>query len=203
MARSSQSAEVDQNVTAEGTVTKASPFSTMLKSMALQATLDVETNRFSGDDVNGILIAGTVEEIWDADEQGPINFKDLAGCDLEILDFSVKYSRPGSEINTPFVVFDDRTQTQRKMYLLADCVRISDRQDDKMLKLPEVGERFQANTSARFIVAKIWAFALKGLIQPDEGKTLRCRVQATDLGGDQKVLKLRPVDSAPVVSSVA
>lgn len=204
MARSSQSAEVDQTVTKNGGTVTTSPFRQMLNAMALSATLEDETSAFSGDDVNDILTAKSLDEMWDADERGPLNFQHLAGCDLGITDFHVKWSRGNNDqMATPFIVEDPKTRTNRKMYLLVDLFRTSDEQDNNSVKLPTVGERFQVNTSARFVAAKIWRAGMLGEIDAEQGKTLFCYVRSTDLGGGQAVIKLRPPRIKPAQATLA
>lgn len=193
MAGKSQPRDGDLTVTEPSNVVKATPFQIMLRAMAMDATADAESNTFSGDDLNAILTAENESDIWDADERGPLNFQHLADCEIAIMDVNVKYSRgTNTEIQTPFIVKDDKGNS-RKMYLLVKCVRLSDAGEKKHLRLPAVGEVFEANTSARFVAAKIWAFYIKGYINPDTGKTLECVVKEIDLGGDQAVLKLRPM----------
>lgn len=172
------------------------PFWRMIAGMAMDATLETETEAFDGDDVNmtAILTAETDDEIWDADERGPLSFRDLAGCEIEIIDLDVKFSRgarpTGDEIKSVFI----DPQTGKQMYLLLTCVRIAETGDeDNRIRLPEIGEQFQANTSARYLLPKLWRFYQLGKIDPQNGKRLACRVRATDLGDGQAVLKLRPL----------
>jgi hypothetical protein len=175
------------------TVITPTPFQMMIRSMALDA--GEEDGNFGGDDLNAILSAETEEEMWEADERPPLNFQHLAGCELSVLDFDVKFSRGDSEIQTPFITPDGK-----KMYLLVKCVRLSGG-NGKIFRLPEIGEVFTANTSARFIVAKLWRALTMGLINANTGQTLQCMVQATDLGGGQAVLKLRPIPKRSVSST--
>lgn len=173
------------------------PFTLMISGMALEATMETEQEAFAGDDINltAILTAETDDEIWDADERGPLGFRDLAGCEIEILALDVKFSRNatrpgGDEIKSVFV----DPETGRQMYLLLTCVRTAETGDEsKKIRLPEIGEQFQANTSARYLVAKLWRFYQLGRIDPSSGARLAGRIRATDLGGDQAVLKLRPI----------
>jgi hypothetical protein len=172
--------------TAAGAPVKPTPFALMVRAMANDAT--ASEGEFSGDDLNAILAAESEEEMWDADERPPLNFQHLAGCEIAIIDFTVKYSRGGNDsIKTPF------TYDGKKMYILATCTRLSDAGEKSVLRLPPVGEIFQANTSARFVVAKIWKAMIMGLIDYRAGKSLECVVQVTDLGDGTGVLKLRPI----------
>jgi hypothetical protein len=193
MVSKSDKTEVDQTVTEPTTVSVQTPFEQMLRAMSMDAVAEIEAGKFSGDDLNAILTAKSEAELWDADERGPLNFQHLADCEIGIMDVHVKYSRgTSSDIVTPFVVKDDKGN-DRKMYLIVSAVRLSDAGEKSHLRLPSVGEVFEANTSARFVVAKIWAFYTRGYINPDTGKTLECVVKEIDLGGDQAVLKLRPM----------
>ncbi len=193
MAKPTQTTDVDQNVTEVTDVARQTPFQQMLRAMAMEATADATDSSFAGDDLNAILTAETEEEVWEADERGPLNFQHLADCELEVIDLTVKYSRgTSSQIVTPFVIRDDQGR-ERKMYLLVTLVRVSDAGEKKTVRLPAIGEVFTANTSARFVVAKLWTFYVRGLINPDTGKTLECVVKEIDLGDEQSVLKLRPM----------
>ena len=183
---------------ADGITSAPTPFQMMIHAMSQVATADETEGRFSGDDLIAILTAETEEEIWEADDRPPLNFQHLAGCEIDIIDFQVKFSRGSSTIDTPF-----QTHDGRKMYLLVSCQRLSRAGEKKLIRLPDPGEVFQANTSARYIVAKIWAFWAKGKIDPQTGASLRALVQEIELGGDQSVLKLRPLSPQPVTSSVA
>lgn len=192
MASKAQSGDVDQTVTS-GTVAKPSPFDSLLRMMEMEATAAAENNTFSGDDLVGILSAESDDDIWDADERGPLNAQDIAGCEIEIIGVTVKWSRGDSDIATPFQVRDEHGTT-KKMYLIVSAVRISDSGDNRStMRLPDIGEVFEFNTSARFVVAKIMQFYRLGRIDADTHSTLECMVRATDLGSGQAVLKLRPL----------
>jgi len=179
------------------------PFTQMIAAMSVEATMETETV-FAGDDANliAILNADDDDEIWDADERGPLGFRDLAGCEIAITDMQVKFSRggvrpDGEEIKSIFV----DPSNGRQMYLLCTMHRIADTGDeDKRINLPPIGESFQANTSARYLVAKLWRFYQLGKIDPQRGAALECRVKGIKLGdGQQTVLKLRPVAKRPTV----
>lgn len=195
MATQRKSTDVEPTETQSGDILSATPFQIMLRAMAMEATAEMAS--FAGDDLNPILTAETEEEIWDADERGPLNFQHLEDCEIAILDVTVKYSRGASDqIQTPFVVTQpgpDGQPTTKKMYLLITAVRLSDAGEKQHLRLPVVGEVFQANTSARYVVGKIWAFYTRGYINPDTGKTLEAVVKGIDLGDNNTVLKLRPM----------
>lgn len=184
------------------TVQPPTPFALMIRAMAMDAT--AEDGNFGGDDLNAILSAEDESELWDSDERPPLNFQHLVGCEIAILSIDVKFSRgsSGSAIQTPFVWTDERGQ-DKKMYLLVKCVRLSDAGEKSIIRLPVVGEVFTANTSARFVVAKIWRAQTLGLFDERSGKTWEALVQGTDLGDGQEVIKLRPIPKRSVSSSRA
>lgn len=191
---------VSRNDSGNGAVALDRPFADMIRTMAMVATADSEETSFSGDDLNSILSAETMEEMWDADERGPLNFQHLAGCDIEILNLTVKFSRGDSEIKTPFV-YKDGDKSPRKMYVIVSLKRASSAQDNKLLNLPTPGEVFEANTSARFVVAKLWWMYSKGLLDPENGSSVFAHVEETDLGGGTGVLKLKRMPSRTVAAS--
>lgn len=175
-----------------GVTRRPSPVEQMVRAMAMDATMDVETE-FTGDDILGILNAETEDEMWEADQQGLINFQILGDCELAIESVQVKFGRPRDageeEIKT---MFKD-PETGRQMYVLVNCHRISDAGAKRGIVLPKVGESFQANTSARFVVAKLWWLVTHGLIDAEAGKTYEVRVIATELGNGRAVIKLDKV----------
>lgn len=187
------------SATAEGHIIKATPFQGMIRQMELAAEMAVDDVKFNGDDLNAILSAETEADIWDGDERGPLNFQHLSDCEIQVIDVAVKYSRAGQGDNvvTQFVTADGK-----KMYLLVTLCRVSDAGEKTHLRLPGVGEEFVANTSARYVVAKLWAFLNKGYIDPDNGKRLECVVKSVDLGDGQAVIKLRPMPrrTQPIVT---
>lgn len=184
----------------KGTITVRTPFEQMLRAMSFDAQAD--DGQYNGEDINEILAAETEDEMWDADERPPLNFQHLAGCELQVNQISVRYSRDGNDILTPFV-YADAQGKQKKMYLMVTCERISDAGEKPLIRLPKVGEEFIANTSARFIVAKLWWALTKGRIDPEKGQSFRCVVKEIDLGGGQAVLKLRPMPNHAVQSTLA
>lgn len=192
MAAKSNGAQVETSDNDVTRVVKPTPFQIMLRAMANDAS--VEDGNFGGDDLNAILSAETEEELFESDERPPLNFQHLAGCELEIISMDVKFSRGNnSSIATPFIWEDSKGQA-KKMYLLVKCVRVSDAGDKKnIIKLPAIGEVFTANTSARFVVAKLWRAQTLGLFDAEQGITWPVVVQETDLGDEMSVIKLRPM----------
>ena len=179
----------DSNVTS---TLPPTPFQIMLRAMANDAS--AEDSNFGGDDLNVILSAESEDDLFESDERPPLNFQHLSGCELEIVAIDVKFSRgSSSDIVTPFVYRDERGN-EKKMYLLVKCFRVSDAGTKKnIIKLPDIGEVFTANTSARFVVAKLWRAQILGLFDADQGITWPCVVQETDLGDEKSVIKLRPM----------
>lgn len=172
-------------------------FQMMLRAMANDASAD--DSSFTGDDLNAILTAESIEDIWDADDRPPLNFQHIAGCNVSVIGFEVKFSRGGKdEIRTPFVYDMGDGNGPRKMYLMVRMAMISHPAKKSIVKLPEVGEVFQANTSARYVVAKLWRFLTIGEIDEARGKTLEAFIEETDLGGGEAVIKLREMARQPV-----
>lgn len=190
--------DVDQNVTEVTNVNPPTPFQQMIKAMAMEATAAAENAQFTGDELTPMLTAETEDDIWEADERGPLNFQHLVGCEVEIIDVEVKYSRgSNAEIQTPFITSDGK-----KMYLLVTLARVSDATERREIRLPEIGEIFQANTSAKYVTTKIWMFYVRGFINRDQGKTLEATIRETELGDGTAVLKLRPIPRRPLIRTV-
>ena len=180
----------------EGTVSQSSPIRRMLLAMAMDATMETE-RPFTGDDILGILEAETEDEMFEGDQQGPLNFQHLSGCEIAVYDVQVKYGNAGSndeEIKTMFV----DPESGRQMYLMVTAARISNAGEKKLLKLPSIGEQFTANTSARFAVAKLWWLVTHGKIDRDAGLSYELFVQGTDIGSGREVIKLLPVPKRSV-----
>jgi hypothetical protein len=190
----SQKTDKDVSTVMEGTVQHTSPIRRMLGAMAMDATMDTDS-AFTGDDIMGIIEAETEAEMFDADQQGPLNFQHLGGCELAIYDVAVKFGRGGNDdIKTMFIDPDSGKQ----MYLWITAARISDAGNKSTVKLPGVGEQFNASTSARYVVAKLWWLSTHGKIDRDAGLSYEVKVEATDLGGGQAVIKLLPVPKRSV-----
>jgi hypothetical protein len=165
--------------------------------MEREATAALEEGEFTGDDILGIFEAENEADMWEADQRGPLNFKDLSGTELEVVSVEVKYSRR-NDIKSMFVATDEHGN-KKYMYLWVTAFRTRKTGDEKRtVKLPEIGEMFSANTSARFVVAKLLWLYIHGEINPDMGATRKVRVIGTDLGGGQEVIKLDKVEPATV-----
>jgi hypothetical protein len=179
--------------TANGTIEAPTAFRRLLTKMDSIATLDNSVESYKGDDIALILEADSEEQMWEADEQASINAKHLSGCALEILEFSVKYGS-NDDVITPFVGTGGR-----KMYLTVMSTRLDKSGEKQLLRLPEPHEVFTWNTSARFIVAKLFWLLEHGYF--DNGLAVQCRIVGTDLGGGKAVEKLKPLSYQTVQSS--
>jgi hypothetical protein len=157
------------------------------------ATEDTEPKGFSGDDIAAILMAEDEAAMWDADELPRINAKVLSGAELDIYGWEVKFS-DDPEILTGLI----GPSTRRKMYLLVRSARLNDSGQTNIYKLPNVGEEFVWNTSARFIVAKLFWLQKHGNF--DNGRTVKARIQGTDLGSGKSVEKLKELSTITVTS---
>jgi hypothetical protein len=152
------------------------------------ATEDTESKGFSGDDIAGILMAENEAVMWEADELPRINAKVLSGSEIEIYGWEVKFS-DDPEIVTGLI----GPSTRRKMYLLVRSTRLNDAGQSSVYKLPDVGEEFVWNTSARFIVAKLYWLLKHGNF--DDKRTVKARIVGTDLGAGKSVEKLKPLST--------
>lgn len=182
--------QVEPTVTATDptTITGPSPFQMLLRKMAGMATIDEASGRMSGEDINPILLAETEDEMWDADELPRYNAKMLSGCQLQILGFDVKYGTGTNEdIKTPFVSPDGK-----QMYLLVQAVRLNKAGEKKEYRLPEVGQEFTWNTSARNIVGKLFWMLDHGWFDNGHGP-VNLRIEGTALQGGKSVEKLKPL----------
>jgi hypothetical protein len=187
MAAKAQGNEVDATITGE--VASPNAFRSFLVKMAQIATLEDTMETYMGDDILPILEAENEAEMWDADERPQYNAKYLSGCELEILGFEVKFSAgDNEEIQTVFV----DPSTHKKMYLLIRSVRLNNAGEKQLIRLPDVGEVFSWNTSARNIVPKLFWMLEHGMF--DSGAApVRCKIQGTDLGSGKSVEKLKPL----------
>lgn len=170
----------------EGTVQSLTPFQRQCKIMAGMAEIEATDTEYTGDDIMAILNAEDEAAMWAADDRAQLNAKVLSGCELEIYGFGIRFS--GNEGIAS--VFRDPSSGKR-MYVLLDSARINAAGESNLYRLPGVGEKFQWNTSARFIVAKIMWLNAHGAF--DNGKSVRCRIEGTDLGDGRSVEKLKPL----------
>ncbi|SRR6266496_559036 len=122
-----------------------------------------------------VLAATTLEELWDADEGGMPDGRDMADVEQRIIEFEVRTS------NDP----DKAKAMLGGTFLVVRSAKLED------------GEEVIWNTSAPLLVTKI--------IQAErlDKLPLDCVIRATDLGGGKAVLKLRPVPKRATAASVA
>jgi hypothetical protein len=181
------SAEVEQIINADVATLRPSQRAVLALLTELEniATEDTESKGgFSGDDIASILLAENEAEMWEADELPRLNAKVLSGCELDLYGFEVKFS-DDPEIVTGLI----GPNTRRKMYLLVRSARLNDAGQTNIYKLPNIGEEFVWNTSARFIVAKLFWLLKHGNF--DNRRTVKARIAGTDLGAGKSVEKLK------------
>lgn len=142
---------------------------------------------FFGDDIAAILTAPDEATMLDADELPRFNAKVLSGCALELFGIDVKFS-DSADIESGLI----GPHNGRKMYVLVRAVRLGGG-NGNTYKLPEVGEEMVWNTSARFIVAKLFWYANHGYF--DNGRSVKVRIQGTKLDGQKTVEKIKALDS--------
>lgn len=171
-----------QNGKADVQVHSPKPFDTLIRRMSALASLD-DGSPVSTDRLDKMLTAQTVDEIWQSGEQDSANSRTLAGVELVVDNFEVKFSRGalagGEKITTPFVTTDGR-----QMYLMVSATRIS--MSDKRPDIA-IGERVEFNTSAPDVVLKLWR------LRETDNLPVECFIESIELGGGQSVSKLRPV----------
>lgn len=183
--------------TEDGAIQAPSAFQLLIQKMARMATMD-ETfgTSFTTGDIDRILEAEDEEAMWDADELAKWNATKLSGCDLQTLGFQVMFS-PGtdSDINTPYI----DPATGKQMFLLVQSFRVNKNGNTREYNLPEVGEVFTWNTSARTIVPKFFWMLAHGFF--DEGaKPVRFRIVGTKTTAGS-VQKLKPLPEGTVIEA--
>lgn len=182
-------AEVETIITADVETLRPSQRAVLelLSGLENLATEDTDTGGFFGDDIGAILLADDETAMWDADELPRLNAKVLSGCQLAIYGWEVKFS-DNPDIESGLI----GPKQRRKMYLLVKSARLNDSGASSLYKLPEIGEEFTWNTSARFIVAKLYWLRARGRF--DNGGSVKVEIKGTDLGGGKSVEKLKPLD---------
>jgi hypothetical protein len=182
-------AEVESIIEAEVSTLRPSQRAVLelLSGLENLATEDTDAGGFFGDDIGAILLADDEAVMWEADELPRLNAKVLSGCQLDIYGWEVKFS-DDPEIISGLI----GPHSRRKMYLLVKSARLNDSGQSSIYKLPEVGEEFTWNTSARFIVAKLYWLRSRGRF--DNGGTVKAEIRGTDLGAGKSVEKLKPLD---------
>lgn len=196
-ANDDQTAAVEEIITAEVETLRPSQRAVLelLSSLENIATEDTDENGFMGDDIASILLAENEQEMWEGDELPRLNAKVLSGCQLDVYGFEVKFSN-SPEIESALI----GPVSRKKMYLLVKSARLNNAGNSNLYKLPEVGEEFVWNTSARFIVAKLFWLRSRGRF--DDGRTVHAQIVGTDLDGAKRVEKLKPMDM-PVMAGQA
>lgn len=165
----------------------------MLTDLENIATEENASQAFTGDDIAGILMAETEAEMWDADNLPQRNAKVLSGCELRIYGFEVRLSTD-TEISTILI----GPKGQRKMYLLVHAELLNSAGGlGNIYKLPSIGEAFTFNTSARYIVAKLYREMKFGRF--DNDGYVDVRIEGTDLGSGKSIEKLALV-GAPTLA---
>jgi hypothetical protein len=196
MASNSKSPSTTDNGETNGTVVPSPRILRLIRMMEMEATAAAEESTFTGDDVMDIFEAESKADMYESDQRGPLNFQSLTGCEIELVDIEVKFSKGA---NTEGMVSVFRTPEGKGLYLMVKAVRTRKTGEEKKhIKLPEVGELFQANTSARFCVAKLMWLSTHGEVDSTQGRTERVKVQGTPLGDGQEVVKLLPVEPITV-----
>jgi hypothetical protein len=191
-------AEVEEIITADAKTLRPSQRAVLelLSWLENIATEDTETTSgFFGDDIAAILLAPDEATMLEADELPKYNAKVLSGCELDIYGIEAKFS------NDPEIVSGlIGPQTRQKMFLLVRAARLNNSGQNNVYKLPDIGQEFKFNTSARFVVAKLYWYAIHGRF--DNGGSVKLRIQGTDLGSGKSVEKLKSLDS-PVIAGTA
>lgn len=160
------------------------------------ATEDTDTSGgFFGDDIAAILLAPDEATMLESDELPRYNAKNLSGCELDVYGIEAKFS-DDPEIVSGLI----GPTSRRKMFLLVRSARLNDSGQTGIYKLPDVGEEFKWNTSARFVVAKLYWYAVHGAF--DNGGSVKLRIQGTDLGAGKSVEKLKSL-TMPTMAQAA
>jgi hypothetical protein len=151
-------------------ITAPAVFQRMLERMELAADMPDESfpnPMISG--IVGILEAETDEEMWESDELAQIGGRNLRDVEQRLLAYTVRYG------DNPDMISPFTASNGRKMYLLIRSMRY------------DTGAEFVWNTSAPLLVSKILWLADRQKIPAD------VVIRGTHLGGDQWVLKLKPM----------
>jgi hypothetical protein len=180
-----------------GTVETPSAFALLVRKMGQIATMDEANPSITGDDIIPILEADTEEEMWDADERPQYNAKLLSGCVIQVYGIEVKFGTgDNTDIKTPFV----DPESGRQMYLLVHSARLTVAGEKKEYRLPEVGELFTWNTSARNIVGKLMWMLNHGWFDPGHAP-VQFRIEGTPLQGGKSIEKIKKLDEPIIMQS--
>lgn len=171
-------------------VTPLGAFEKTLRLLAGRATIEEGEKTVDYGSFESIITAETEEEMWTADDRGPLGGRDLAGVVMRVDVIDVKWSN-SPDIQSPF----KDSESGKNIYLLITATRVDDSKYTG--KRPDIrqGDTFQWNTSAIRLVAKLlWLEGHEKLSQP-------VVIEAVELGGGQAVLKLRPYSTGFVNQS--
>lgn len=173
----------------EPTVQQPTAFWKFCRLLGNRATVEMEDGSFDEGGIEAILLADSEDEMWEADNRGPIGGNKLNGVQMVMLSVEVKFSRSGADAMRS--VFID-PETNRPFYILVNAMRT----DNDPRYLPEIkdGDKFVFNTSAPRLVAKIIWLEQHGTLSDNV-----VMVEEIDLGGGQGVLKLHRVRAAAVI----
>jgi hypothetical protein len=167
----------------DGIVIPRSPFQSMLMEMAQRALIDSQEGRVNEATFNAMALAESMDELWDSDEKVSINAQDMVEKEMEVHRFFVRTGKLGEmDENGRKIENEFRNESGVGMYLDVEAIDLSN------------GEEILFNTSAKFIVNKLWHAERLGAFP------LQCVIKGIPLGAGQTVLKLRPIPKRAVQS---
>lgn len=179
-----------------GTISGPTPYGRLIRKLVDMASAEELTGTGYGtEDIDRILTAEDEEAMWDSDELAKWNATKLSGCDLQTLGFEVKTSPPNADIKTAFIDPDSSNQ----IFLLIRSFRVNNSGNTKEYNLPEIGEVFTWNTSARSIVPKMMWMLEHGWFDGD-AKPVRFRIVGTKTTAGS-VEKLKPLPAGTVIEA--
>lgn len=172
-----------------GKVMAPTAFEILCREMGFRAKVedDGSANAAAVQQLEAILNAESEEDMWDADERAQIGGRDLVDVEMTIYGFSVKYGSGGADDDEDSVnSFFKDPETGKQMYVLVEAARTGRIPSSNKLALPEVGEKFVWNTSARLLVAKLFWLDRNAKIP------VSAVIRDVKLPGKRAVLKLKP-----------
>jgi hypothetical protein len=163
--------EVDKSVSS-GDVMQLRPWEKFTDHLQREAQANDKGNKdvVTTNQVDKVLSAETIEDVWDADEGGMYALKDLVGMELSVISAKTLPSKDETKRN----IFG--------VWLLMECSALT---ENKRLGIP-IGEVIMINTGVPTVIAKIKALQGKG-VDPIE-----FMVQGIPSGGGEMV-RLRPI----------
>jgi hypothetical protein len=168
--------EVDQNGT-QGTVQQLRPFEKFTDHLRKEAAFNDEGNKdiVTATQVDKILTAESIEDVWDADEGGLYALKDLVGMEFELRSSKTLPSKDPTKAN----LF--------QVWLLLELAALT---ESRKLGIP-IGDVIMVNTGVPQVIAKIKA--LQGLgVTP-----IQFMVQGVPSSSGEMV-RLRPVPTRAI-----